>query len=76
MVRQLLQVSTFKVNVYSDFETWDEEEGKLVKKKMHDVYCCDGCGKQMFDVLENIAQIIMSKCVIFVCGDCRNVLRK
>lgn len=76
MVRQLLQVDSFKPQKFADYETWDNDLDKLVMKKMLDIYECDGCGKQIYDVLETVHQIVLTKCALNICSDCMKVLRR
>ena len=76
MVRQLLQVDSFKPQKFADYQTWDDVVGGLVWRKMMDIYECDGCGKQMHDVLDTVHQIVLTKCVLTICSDCMKVLRK
>jgi hypothetical protein len=69
-------ICMIKIQKFADFETWSDEEEKIVRKKMYDIVVCDGCGRQVIDVLEAMHQICFTKWVCFVCGDCMKVLRK
>jgi hypothetical protein len=67
-------VSVIKLDKYPSFQTWDDDTNQLVTKPMYNVISCDGCDKQMYDLMETIYQITFSKIVIFVCSKCKRKL--
>ena len=67
-------ICMIKIQKFADFETWSDEEEKIVRKKMYDIVVCDGCGRQLHDVLDNCWQITCTTFAMFVCEKCKKTI--